>query len=141
MKLRLDYDCNKEAMQTKFHNGLIALNRVRQSKSNRPIFITVTKVEKTRKGWHIYAIYRDDITDIRGMWTSAIGSMADRCDTLILQSIFDSDRTRTAFDRRRVFLKEPIYNLMATYKNGQQFVRDEKLEEKLNDIIIEALVD
>jgi hypothetical protein len=30
---------------------------------------------------------------------------------------------------------------MATYKNGQQFVRDEKLEEKLNDMIIEALVD
>ena len=94
--------------------------------------ITVTKVERSRKGWHIYLTFTDFELDSEADY---ITTKEERLATLVLQNCFRSDSTRSLFDYLRTSRSAQEFNMLFDYKNGRRTKEDKEMGKKLQKII------
>lgn len=148
MILKLDYDCSKTEMLSRFRTGLISLKRVQDSKMNDEIKIVIKSVHCTAHGFHVILDYFDDIFKYQDHYFSKLMDNAgmqfglintNRLCTIIIQSMFGSDITRSFFDMRRVIRREKYFNLLFNYKNGRQFVDDFETKAEIEELISEVM--
>ena len=123
--LKLDYD--SRYIINRWKNSVNRIYRVYYDKRDYLPEICVDKVTISRKGIHIFLKFSDGEKTVKNI-------VRKRLSVVLLQSIFDSDQTRSLFDYLRIQRNMKNINLMFEYKSGRNNVESQRLREKLNVI-------
>jgi hypothetical protein len=126
--LKIDYD--RRNIQRFFGRRVDKLFMVYYVKREYLPDMKVTRVARTRHGYHVYARYKDP-----GVYEMEHCPDTLRLMQLHVQRMLGSDGTRTFFDTLRIVRGDKDWNLMFDYKNGRQVREDREMREKLNAII------
>lgn len=132
LKLDLDLSSFREVKKL-IRDRIISIKIVYNFKREYLPAISVTKVVKTSKGFHVYLSFYDKNINFN---TETEKNLA----ILLIQTIFGSDLTRSVFDYLRVTSEDPYWNLLADYKNGKSFKEIPNYSTQLNEIIEKTLV-
>jgi hypothetical protein len=124
--LKLDYDFKN--IQKYFGRKVQKVFQVYYFKRTYLPFMSVFRVDRTHKGYHIFMYFVDKEK-----------AKEKRLSTLIIQNCFGSDTTRSLYDYLRICRDDPCWNLLfrAKLKNGKYYLfePDAVMRDKLNSII------
>ena len=127
--LKIDYDNRKIRKEFKWRIG--KLFQVYYTKRPYIPFISVFRVHRTRKGYHLY-MFMDDKEKFR---TATEKKLA----ILVIQASLGSDPIRSAYDYLRVCRNAKVWNILFTskYLKGKHydFEEDTAMRDSLNAII------
>ena len=129
LELKIDYDYGN--IQRSFSRKVQKVLQVYYFKRTYLPSITVTRVDKTHKGYHIFMEFVDTencFSDCR--------EESEKLATIIMQNALGSDTTRSVYDYLRIMKGDKRWNLLfqAKLKNGKyyHFHHDPGMEKKLN---------
>lgn len=127
-ELALDFD--KRWIIKDFAHAIWRIYHVYFDKRDYLPFIYVKRVDQTKKGWHVYVSFMDEERA-----TTKINEKEARLITLIIQSAFETDKTRTLYDYLRTMRNEKEFNLLFKHKNKFNVKPSDIMQDKLNDKI------
>ena len=137
MNYELKLDLDKRNIQKQFAKDIWCLYRVYYTKRNYLPEITINKVDRTRKGWHIYISFHDEelIFKTKQRFNLLDYNIIYKLLTLQYQAALSSDKTRGIFDTLRILHDDNIFNVLFDYKKGRHVKRNKRMKIKLQKIV------